>query len=113
MRGFGYGEIVLFIRSNGLRKLVKLCEGGLKDGIAHEELVGRESNYIQINGATFQRPTLEEYVVLMKRVPAPTYPKDAQTMVSMLDLAGGSHVLEAGAGSGGLTLYLSRIGNNA
>lgn len=112
MKGFEFGELILAIRSSGVRKLVKLCEGGDKScaGVTHNELVSRRTSYLQINGNTFRRPTLDEYVVLMKRTACPTYPKDAQTMVAMLALASGSRVLEAGTGSGGLTLYLSKNG---
>lgn len=54
------------------------------------------------------RPTLEEYVLLMRRSATPTYPKDASAIVTLLDLAPGMRVLEAGTGSGGLTLFLAR-----
>ena len=54
------------------------------------------------------RPTLEEYLLHMKRSATPTYPKDASAMVTLLDLAPGMRVLEAGTGSGGLTLFLAR-----
>ncbi|SDE97717.1 tRNA (adenine-58-N(1)-) methyltransferase [Thermus arciformis] len=54
------------------------------------------------------RPTLEEYVLHMRRSATPTYPKDASAMVALLDLAPGMRVLEAGTGSGGLTLFLAR-----
>jgi len=46
----------------------------------------------------------------MKRIAAPTYPKQAHAMVAMMDVAEGNKVLEAGSGSGGLTLFLSRSG---
>jgi len=54
------------------------------------------------------RPTLEDYVLLMPRAATVTYPKDAAAMVMLLDLEPGMRVLEAGTGSGGLTLFLSR-----
>lgn len=44
----------------------------------------------------------------MPREATPTYPKDAATICFLLDLAPGMRVLEAGSGSGGLTLYLAR-----
>ena len=112
MRGFVYGEIILSARSKGPRKLLELCKGSTLGDISHDDLVGKGSEFVETSGRTFRRPTLEEYCVLMKRIATPTYPKDAQTMVAMLDLAGGSRVVEAGAGSGGMTLYLSKNGIN-
>ena len=115
--GFRYGEFVLVICPSGVRRLLRLHNGGVyrwprmtRPPLTHKDLVERESSYIIINKDIFRRPTLEEYVVLMDRVPAPTYPKDAQTMMAMLDIAGGDVVMEAGAGSGGLALHLSRSG---
>ncbi len=57
-----------------------------------------------------RRPSLEEYVLQMRRGPTPAYPKDALAMVGMMDIGPGSRVVEAGSGSGALTLYLARAG---
>lgn len=46
----------------------------------------------------------------MPRGPAPSYPKDVVALINMMDVGAGSRVLEAGSGSGGMTLYLSRAG---
>ncbi|KNC82606.1 hypothetical protein SARC_05103 [Sphaeroforma arctica JP610] len=55
------------------------------------------------------RPTLEKYVELyLKRSATPTYPKDAMAIMFMLDISPGMRVLEAGSGSGALSLYLAR-----
>lgn len=109
--GFQYGELVLAFRPNGNRVLIKLKEGGNFSQVCHEEIVASDTTfYTSVNGCIFRRPSLEEYVVLMDRIPAPTYPKDAQAMASMLDLGEGSCVVEAGSGSGGLTLQLSKSG---
>lgn len=113
--GFRYGEFLLVTCPSGVRRLFKLHSDGVYRGrgrpnVTHEELVAKGSSYVTINKDVFRRPTLEEYVVLMDRVPAPTYPKDAQAMIAMLDIAGGCVVMEAGAGSGGLALHLSRSG---
>lgn len=68
-------------------------------------------------------PTLEEYILSVRRLVTPVYPIDAATIVSLLDIhvARADHdyggrgseeepveILEAGTGLGSLTLYLSR-----
>ena len=112
--GFQYGELILAIRTNGTRRLFELKQGGQWGGssrrISHDDLKANGSTYVRSDGIVFRRPTLDEYVVLMERVPAPTYPKDARTMMALMDVGKGSRVMEAGAGSGGLTLQLSNNG---
>jgi len=53
-------------------------------------------------------PSLEDYVLKMPRRAQIIYPKDAARIVSLLDLSPGKKVLEAGTGSGSLTLFLGR-----
>ncbi len=54
------------------------------------------------------RPTLEEYVLLMPRSAAIIPPKDIGYILTMGDVFPGAHVVEAGIGSGALTLSLLR-----
>ena len=87
----------------------------VRDGIvAHNSIHGKSAFHVAVShmGAklTIRRPTLEEYVLLMKRVATPAYPKEIWTMLGLLDIGPGSVVLEAGSGSGSLTLFLSRAG---
>jgi tRNA (adenine57-N1/adenine58-N1)-methyltransferase len=54
------------------------------------------------------RATLEEYTTLMKRAAQIVTPKDVAMIVQWADLGPGDTVVEAGMGSGGLTLGLLR-----
>ncbi|CAI2191157.1 10717_t:CDS:2 [Funneliformis geosporum] len=57
---------------------------------------------------TIHFPTLDEYVSMFSRNTTPIYPKDANTIVALLDLHPYSRILEVGTGNGSLTLYLAR-----
>jgi tRNA (adenine57-N1/adenine58-N1)-methyltransferase catalytic subunit len=54
------------------------------------------------------RPTLADYVLKMQRGAQVIYPKDAALIVMFADVFPGATVLEAGSGSGALTLALAR-----
>ncbi|MER3479846.1 MAG: SAM-dependent methyltransferase [Meiothermus sp.] len=111
-----YGDWVLLQDRRGRKYLFRLKEGGSFDhhrgSLEHEEILrgGYGSRISLGSGEPFSihRPALEDYVLHMPREATPTYPKDAAMMVLLLDLAPGMRVLEAGSGSGGLTMYLAR-----
>ena len=113
-----YGELLLSVDKKNRKTLFELqpeCFLNVRDGIvAHNSIHGRSAFHVAVShmGAklTIRRPTLEEYVLLMKRVATPAYPKEIWTMLGLLDIGPGSVVLEAGSGSGSLTLFLSRAG---
>jgi tRNA (adenine57-N1/adenine58-N1)-methyltransferase len=54
------------------------------------------------------RPLLSDYVLSMPRGAAVVYPKDAGQVVHMADIFPGARVVEAGVGSGALTMSLLR-----
>ena len=54
------------------------------------------------------RPLLADYVLSMPRGAAVVYPKDAGQIVHMADIFPGARVVEAGVGSGALTMSLLR-----
>lgn len=57
---------------------------------------------------TALRPRLADYVLRMDRGPAVLYPKDAGAVLVWGDIGAGMTVVEAGTGSGGLTMVLAR-----
>lgn len=52
------------------------------------------------------RPLIHDYVLSMPRGATPIYPKDTAQIVSLADIFPGSRVVEAGLGSGSLTMSL-------
>jgi tRNA (adenine57-N1/adenine58-N1)-methyltransferase len=54
------------------------------------------------------RPLLHDFVMSMPRGAAIIYPKDAQAILGLADVFPGARVVEAGVGSGALSLWLLR-----
>jgi len=89
--------------------------------IKHDDLIGTpEGSVVSINSTTgviqkFMafKPLLTDYVLTMPRSATIVYPKDAALIVGFADIFPGAKVLEAGVGSGALTLSLLRaVGND-
>ncbi|MBL8928910.1 MAG: tRNA (adenine-N1)-methyltransferase [Kineosporiaceae bacterium] len=78
----------------------------------HDELIGRPEGWVVRNTAGVEylalRPLLADYVLSMPRGAAVVYPKDAGQIVAMGDIYPGARVVEAGVGSGALTMSLLR-----
>ncbi len=110
------GERVSLTDQKGRRHSVLLKAGGMfhttKGGIAHDAIIGGpDGNVVRSSGGQHYlvfRPVLEEFVVSMPRGAAVIYPKDAAHILMQTDVFPGARVLEAGVGSGGLTLALLR-----
>jgi tRNA (adenine57-N1/adenine58-N1)-methyltransferase len=78
----------------------------------HDDLIGRPEGWVVTNTAGVDylalRPLLSDYVLSMPRGAAVVYPKDAGQIVAMADIFPGARVVEAGVGSGALTMSLLR-----
>lgn len=78
----------------------------------HSELIGRPEGTVVRNTAGVEylalRPLLADYVLSMPRGAAVVYPKDAGQIVAMADIFPGARVVEAGVGSGALSMSLLR-----
>ncbi|MDR7484234.1 MAG: tRNA (adenine-N1)-methyltransferase [Armatimonadota bacterium] len=110
------GEPVLLVDRKRRSYLVWLRAGGafdLRGGrVAHDALIG------QPDGVTTEssrgervlvlRPTLADYVLAMPRGAQVIYPKDLALITMLADIYPGATVVEAGTGSGALTMALVR-----
>ncbi|WP_083090288.1 tRNA (adenine-N1)-methyltransferase [Actinomyces vulturis] len=83
----------------------------------HRDIVGKEEGTVLIteqgHELLIMRPLLSDYVLSMPRGAQVVYPKDAGQIIQMADIYPGARVLEAGVGSGALTMsLLSAIGED-
>src|SRR5436305_11396781 len=117
-RPFAEGERALLFDSKGRRYLVTLQTGGEfhthSGPVAHDDLVGREEGLVvrSSRGARYTagRPTLAETVLKMPRGAQVVYPKDLGPILILADIFPGAGVLEAGVGSGALSMTMLRAG---
>ena len=83
-----------------------------KGWIIHDDLIGLPEGSVVSTSAglkfTAFIPLLTDYVLSMPRGATIVYPKDAALIVGFADIFPGARVLEAGVGSGALTLSLLR-----
>ena len=83
-----------------------------KGWITHDDLIGMPEGSVVSTTAglkfTAFKPLLADYVLTMPRGATIVYPKDAAMIIGLADIYPGARVLEAGVGSGALTISLLR-----
>jgi len=112
------GERVMLIDAKDRRYLIALRAGAsfhTHAGILnHDDIIG-QSEGTTIDGSTGRgflvlRPTMSDVVLKMPRGAQVIYPKDLGAILMQADIGPGMTVLEAGVGSGALSMTLLRAG---
>ncbi len=115
-REFRLGDRVQLTGPKGRLHTVTLTEGGglhtHRGVLWHASIVGQPEGSVLTasNGDAYLalRPLLADYVMSMPRGAAIVYPKDAAQILALADIHPGAVVVEAGVGSGALSLWLLR-----
>jgi tRNA (adenine57-N1/adenine58-N1)-methyltransferase len=113
---FDYGDRIQLTDPKGKMYSLTITPGKEwhthKGWIVHDELVGiPEGSVISTTAGlkfTAFKPLLGDYVLSMPRGATIVYPKDAAFILGFADIYPGARVLEAGVGSGALTITLLR-----
>lgn len=111
---FAAGELVVLLDRRGRRYLVTLEPGTQWHShagiVEHDDIVGVVEGTAVRTGRGMEvvvlRPTREDFILKMTRGAQVVYPKDQAMIVAAADIRPGCTVVEAGAGSGALTLAL-------
>jgi len=112
------GERVMLIDNKDRHYLIKLRSGATFHThagiVAHDDVIGADEGSL-IKSSTERsflvlRPTLSDVVLKMPRGAQVIYPKDLGTILMQADIGPGMRVLEAGLGSGALSMTLLRAG---
>lgn len=113
---FNDGDLVRLVDQKGKVHQITLTQGQNfftnHGGISHNDLIGSSAGSVfeSTNGMKYVafHPSLEEYSLKMPRGAAVIYPRDARQIIGLADIAPGDRVLEAGVGSGSLTMHVLR-----
>jgi tRNA (adenine57-N1/adenine58-N1)-methyltransferase catalytic subunit len=112
------GERVLLVDPKDRRYLLTLVAGATfhthAGVLAHDDIIGATEG-CRVTGSTGRsflvlRPTLSDVVLKMPRGAQVIYPKDLGAILVAADIAPGQRVLEAGVGSGALSMTVLRAG---
>lgn len=113
---FRAGDRVQLTGPKGRLNTVTLEVGGSfhthRGVLSHDLLIGQPDGSVvtSSNGVEYLalRPLLTDFVMSMPRGAAIVYPKDAAQILGQADIFPGATVVEAGVGSGALSLWLLR-----
>ena len=113
---FRPGERVQITDERGRITTITLAEGGEyhshRGFLKHDDLIGAPEGTVVTNthGVQYQalRPLYKDFVLSMPRGAAVVYPKDAAQIIVKGDIFPGARVVEAGVGSGALSIALLR-----
>ena len=117
-RPFASGERALLVDGKGRKYIVTLSPGGEfhthAGFVLHDAVLGGEEGTVvrSSGGARYVvlRPTLSDFVLKMPRGAQVIYPKDLGPLLLLADVFPGCRILEAGVGSGALSMTLLRAG---
>lgn len=113
---FRVGDRVQLTGPKGKRNTITLEAGRQfhthKGLIEHDDIIGKPDGSVVTNSAGIDyltlRPLLADFAMSMPRGAAIIYPKDAAQIIAQADIFPGATVVEAGVGSGALSLWLLR-----
>ncbi len=111
---FGAGELIVLRDERGRRSLIELRDGATwhshSGAVEHDRFIGAPEGTSVATPKGVEiialRPTREDFILKMQRGAQVVYPKDQAMIIGLADIRPGMDVVEAGAGSGALTLAL-------
>jgi tRNA (adenine57-N1/adenine58-N1)-methyltransferase catalytic subunit len=117
-RPLAAGEKALLVDRKNRRYVVTLAESGEfhthAGFVRHADIIGVDEGTTvrSTTGASYLvvRPTLAEFILKMPRGAQVIYPKDLGAILFLADVFPGARIIEAGVGSGALSIALLRAG---
>jgi tRNA (adenine57-N1/adenine58-N1)-methyltransferase len=116
-RPLGPGDVVLLHDKAGRRYRLVLAAGASYSThagtLSHDSLIGQPEGTVATTNMGRRllalRPTFAEHVIERKRRAQPIYPKDLGAILVHADVSPGDLVVEAGTGTGALTMAALRL----
>lgn len=113
---FKAGDKVQLTGPKGRLNTITLVKGGAfgthRGDLKHDDIIGKADGSVVVtqNGVEYLalKPLMNDFVLSMPRGAAIIYPKDAAQILVEGDIFPGAVVVEAGVGSGALSMYLLR-----